>query len=136
MFKYGTRLDETSCEDGAVLELNYGTNLRLIRYADVLLMAAEANHNAGNDGKAATYLNEVRDRAGLDAFTGDIMTAIKTERQLELCFEGVRLLDLIRWGDAPSVLGPLGFVQGKHEVFPIPQDEMRNNSSAVQNPNY
>lgn len=134
--KYGTRADETSDEDGAVMELNYGTNLRLIRYADVLLMAAEANHKAGNDGKAATYLNQVRERAGLGAFTGDIMTAIKTERQLELCFEGVRLLDLIRWGDAPSVLGPLGFVQGKHEVFPIPQDEMRNNSNAVQNPGY
>ncbi len=131
--KYGTRLDET---DGPVSELNYGTNLRLIRYADVLLMAAEAYHLSGNDGKAAEYLNLVRNRATLPPFSGDIMTAIKKERELELCFEGVRFLDLVRWGDAPSVLGPLGFVTGKHEVFPIPQDEMRNNSNAVQNSGY
>ncbi len=134
--KYGTRMDETSGENGAVPELNYGTNLRLIRFADVLLMAAEANHMAGNDAKAATYLNQVRERAKLAPFTGDIMQAIKTERQLELVFEGVRFLDLVRWGDAATVLGPFGFVSGKHEVFPIPQDEMRNNSQATQNNGY
>jgi hypothetical protein len=134
--KYGTRMDETNGENGAVPELNYGTNLRLIRYADVLLMLAEALHMAGNDADAAMYLNQVRERAQLAPFTGDIMQAIKTERQLELVFEGVRFLDLVRWGDAPAVLGQFGFVAGKHEVFPIPQDEMRNNSNAQQNPNY
>ena len=134
--KYGTRMDETNGESGAVPELNYGTNLRLIRYADVLLMAAEANHKAGNNSLAATYLNQVRQRAKLAPFTGDIMQAIKTERQLELVFEGVRFLDLVRWGDAPTVLGPFGFVAGKHELFPIPQDEIRNNSKAVQNNGY
>jgi hypothetical protein len=131
--KYGTRLDETA---GPVNELNYGTNLRLIRYADVLLMASEAYHQSGNDTKAASYLNLVRDRALLPSATGDIMTAIKKERQLELCFEGVRFLDLIRWGDAPAALGSLGFVTGKHEVFPIPEAEMKNNSKATQNPLY
>lgn len=131
--KYGTRLDETA---GPVNELNYGTNLRLIRFADVLLMAAEANHLSGNDGKATTYLNRVRLRAELPDFSGDILTAIKKERELELCFEGVRFLDLIRWGDAPAVLGSAGFVAGKHEVFPIPQAEMRNNAKAVQNNGY
>lgn len=134
--KYGTRMDETNGESGAVPELNYGTNLRLIRFADVLLMAAEANHMAGNDTKAAQYLTRVRNRAHLGPFQGDIMTAIKNERKLELCFEGVRYLDLIRWGDAPSVLGSLGFVAGKHEFYPIPQDEMRNNAQATQNNNY
>jgi starch-binding outer membrane protein, SusD/RagB family len=134
--KYGTRMDETNGDAGAVAELNYGTNLRLIRFADVLLMAAEANHMAGEDGKATIYLNRVRQRAGLPPFSGDIMTAIKKERELELCFEGVRFLDLVRWGDAPAALGSLGFTAGKHEVFPIPQDEMRNNSKATQNNNY
>lgn len=134
--KYGTRMDETSDADGAVPELNYGTNLRLLRYADVLLMAAEANHMAGNDSKAGEYLNQVRERAGLGSYTGDIMTAIKRERQMELCFEGVRFLDLIRWGDAGSVLGSSGFVSGKHDLYPIPSDEMRNNSNAVQNSGY
>ncbi len=134
--KYGTRMDETSGENGAVPELNYGTNLRILRYADVLLMAAEANHFAGDDGKAATYLNQVRSRANLGAYTGDIFEAIVKERQMELCFEGVRFLDLIRWGKASEVLGPLGFVAGKHDLYPIPQDEMRNNTNAVQNPGY
>ncbi len=134
--KYGTRMDETSGADGAVPELNYGTNLRLMRYADVLLMAAEANHKAGNDGVAANYLNQVRSRANLGVATGDLMEAIMTERQMELCFEGVRFLDLIRWGKASTVLGSQGFVAGKHEVYPIPQDEMRTNSQATQNSGY
>ncbi len=134
--KYGTRMDETSGDGGAVPELNYGTNLRLLRYADVLLMAAEAYHMAGDDASAATYLNQVRSRANLDAYTGDIMEAIMAERQMELCFEGVRYLDLIRWGKAPEKLGPMGFIAGKHEVYPIPADEMRTNNKAVQNNNY
>ena len=134
--KYGTRMDETSGDNGAVPELNYGTNLRLLRYADVLLMAAEANYRAGNNGVAANYLNQVRARADLGVATGDIFEAIVKERQMELCFEGVRFLDLVRWGRAADVLGPLGFVAGKHEVFPIPQDETRNNTNAEQNTGY
>lgn len=134
--KYSTRMDETSGDNGAVPELNYGTNLRLIRYADVLLMAAEAYHMAGNDGKATEYLNDVRTRAELEPASGDIMTAIKKERQMELAFEAVRFLDLVRWGDAATVLGPLGFQSGKHELYPIPSAEMRNNTNAVQNSGY
>ncbi|NPD47309.1 RagB/SusD family nutrient uptake outer membrane protein [Lentimicrobium sp. S6] len=134
--KYSTRMDETNGDGGAVPELNYGTNLRLIRYADVLLMAAEAHHKNGNDGQAGTYLNMVRTRAGLDGYTGNIMDAIKKERQMELAFEAVRFLDLVRWGDAATVLGPLGFQAGKHNLYPIPSAEMRNNTNAVQNPGY
>jgi len=134
--KYGTRLSETNNAGGAVAELNYGTNLRLLRYADILLMAAEANYRAGDNGKAATYLNQVRQRANLAPFQGDFFLALVKERQMELCFEGVRFLDLIRWGMAAEVLGPKGFAAGKNELYPIPQDEMRNNSKAEQNPGY
>jgi len=134
--KYGTRASESNGDNGAVLELNYGTNLRLLRYGDVLLMAAEANYNAGNTGAADTYINQVRARANLGAYTGDFMTALVKERQMELCFEGVRFLDLVRWGMASEVLAPFGFKAGKNEVFPIPQDEMKNNNQAVQNPGY
>ncbi len=129
-------MDETNGDNGAVPELNYGTNLRLMRYADVLLMAAEANFRKGDQGKADNYLNQVRSRANLDPYTGDFFTALMKERQMELCFEGVRFLDLIRWGKASEVLGPLGFVAGKHEVYPIPQDEMRTNNKASQNTGY
>ena len=131
--KYGTRGDET---DAPVNELNYGTNLRLIRYADVLLMAAEAYHKAGDDGKAAEYLNMVRSRANLGPAVGNMMDAIKKERQMELAFEAVRFLDLIRWGDASEVLSQFGFVEGKHNLYPIPQGEILTNPNAVQNNGY
>jgi hypothetical protein len=131
--KYGTRADET---DGPVVELNYGTNLRILRYADVLLMAAEAHHKAGNDGKAAEYVNMVRARANLNAAIGNMMDVIKKERQMELAFEAVRFLDLIRWGDANNVLSKFGYVEGKHNLYPIPADEMTTNNKAVQNNGY
>ena len=134
--KYGTRMSETNGDGGAVPELNYGTNLRLIRYGDVLLMAAEANFRAGNQGAADNYINQVRARANLAPYAGDFISALVKERQMEMCFEGSRFLDLVRWGMAPEVLGSFGFVAGKNEVFPIPQDEMKNNTNAVQNPGY
>jgi len=137
--KYGTLEAETTTQDGSTAELNYGTNWRLLRYADILLMAAEAYHMDGNDTKALTELNKVRARAGVSASTATgtaLMTAIKHEREVELAFEGVRFFDLVRWGDAPTVLGPLGFVQGKNELFPIPLDEMNSNPLSVQNPGY
>jgi len=134
--KYATRMSETNGDNGAVPELNYGTNLRLIRYADVLLMAAEAKFKAGNAAGALTEINKVRARAGLAAYTSLDMDKIMLERQLELSFEGVRFLDLIRWGKAAEVLGSKGFVSGKHELYPIPLDELRNNQYMAQNPGY
>ena len=99
-------------------------------------MAAEAYHKAGDDGKAAEYLNMVRSRANLGPAIGNIMDAIKKERQMELAFEAVRFLDLIRWGDANEVLSQFGFVEGKHNLYPIPQGEMLTNPNAVQNNGY
>jgi len=134
--KYGTLASETGAPVG---ELNYGTNLRLLRYGDVLLMSAEANYRAGNMGDAHNDLNAVRARADLPAIfpTGEAMfQAIVKERQMELAFEGVRFLDLVRWGLAQDVLGQFGYVEGKNNLYPIPSDEMRNNSNAIQNPGY
>jgi len=134
--KYGTFADETN---GPVGELNYGTNLRLIRYADVLLMASEAYYRQGNESKALSELNKVRSRAGLTNVTASgqgLFDAIVKEREVELAFEGVRFFDLVRWGLASQVLGSK-FVVGKHELFPIPLDEMTNNSKiGEQNPGY
>lgn len=98
--KYGSIAAETNGEDGAVPELNYGTNQRLIRYSDVLLMAAEAKFM--NNGGGQAEFDMVRNRPGGLAPKTISMNAIKIERQLELAFEGVRLFDLIRWGDAPA----------------------------------
>ena len=135
--KYGTFQSHT---DEPILELNYGTNWRMIRYADVLLMAAEAHYRNGNEPQALTYLNQVRQRPGtnlpeVSATGAALFDAIVLERQLELAFEGHRYMDLVRWGLAEQELGPLGFTSGKNEVLPIPINEIRT-AGLEQNPQY
>ncbi len=133
--KYGSFSSQTGAPVG---ELNYGTNWRLIRYSDVLLMAAEAYYRAGNEPRARIELNKVRTRAGLgdvSAAGTALFDAIVLERQLELAFEGFRFLDLVRWGKAPAELASLGFVTGKHELLPIPDNEIKT-GALTQNPNY
>ena len=76
-------------------------NTPCMRYADVLLMAAEAAVRGGG-GSADTYVNQVRARAGLPAKSNVTFEDVKKERQLELCFEAVRFQDLKRWGDLPK----------------------------------
>ena len=115
---------------------NYETNERVIRYADVLLMYAEALLEGGL-GDPAVPFNKVRQRAGLAPLATVTMDDIKKERRMELAMEGFRFIDLVRWGDAPTVLASRGFVENKHEVFPIPQDEIINsNNKLKQNDNY
>jgi hypothetical protein len=117
-------------------------NYRAIRYADVLLMAAEAN-NRGNldETKALAYLNQVRERAFGDSShnssaTGAALTdAILDERRHELLGEGHRFFDLVRTGRAAQAID--GFVAGKHELFPIPFQEIQFSAGNwEQNPNY
>ena len=135
--KYLPRKGETSGQ----LELNYLNNLRIIRYADVLLMAAEAYNRSGtpNTAKAQSYLNKVRERAFSNTSqnitsTGTALTqAIWDERRLELAMEGHRFFDLVRTGQAAAKIP--GFVLGKHEVFPIPQPEIEI-SGLTQNSGY
>ncbi len=135
--KYLPRKGETSGQ----VELNYSNNFRTIRYADVLLMAAEAFNKSGNDVKAQTYLNLVRRRAfgnnanDITATGTALYDAILNERRMELAMEGERFFDLVRTGKAASVLGPLGFVTGKHELFPLPQGEV-DLAGLTQNPGY
>jgi starch-binding outer membrane protein, SusD/RagB family len=127
-------------QSGAQIELNYSNNYRAIRYADVLLMAAEANNRGGvSDAKAQQYLNQVRRRAfgpSIPAVTatGQALTEIIwNERHLELAMEGHRFFDLVRTKKAATEIP--GFVAGKHEVFPIPQQEI-DISRLTQNPGY
>ena len=121
------------------MELNYENNYRYIRYADVLLMAAEANSLSGNDTKARDYLNQVRRRAfGNDSQSSSASGAALTqeildERRFEFAGEGHRFFDLVRTGQAADKIS--GFVEGKHEVFPIPQTEI-DVSNLTQNPGY
>jgi hypothetical protein len=123
------------------VELNYLNNFRTIRFADVLLMAAEAHNRKGTPDvtKAQTYLNRVRARAFGNSNNNIILTgaqltdAIQEERRLEFAMEGDRFFDLVRTGKAAQKI--TGFVVGKNEVFPIPQREV-DISGLVQNPGY
>ena len=125
---------------------NGGTNDRVIRYADVLLMHAEAAYHNGNEAAARTSLNAVRARASasgsqtLPPVTSSgqtLLNAIYRERRIELGLEGHRFFDLVRTGRAASVLGSLGYTDGVHNVFPIPQSQIQaTNGAIVQNPGY
>ncbi len=125
----------------------WGHHRRLIRYADVLLMASEALNENNKPADALIYLNQVRQRArqGNNSILPNITTTntselrdiIFNERRQELAMEGWRFWDLVRTGRAAQVLGPLGFVTGKHELLPIPQSEIDlSQGSLVQNPNW
>lgn len=113
-------------------------NYRAIRFADVLLMAAEAFNRSGiDDSKALSYLNRVRQRAQLDdlASTGSNLTSdIFKERRVELVGEGHQFFDLVRTGRGNQIDG---FMSNKHELFPIPLEEIQfSNGNWEQNPGY
>jgi len=137
--KYLARQGDSNIGDQNLTNPN---NYRAIRYADVLLMAAEANNRGGiDDAKARTYLNLVRRRAFGDtnhdiSVSGQALTDfILAERNFELVGEGHRFFDLVRTGKAAQAI--TGFVVGKHEVFPIPFEEIQfSNGIWQQNPNY
>jgi hypothetical protein len=122
----------------------YNNNERILRLSDIYLLYAEALSQSGNDAEAIVNIDIVRARAGLGSISQvmtdqsiDLYTAIKLERRLELAQEAQRFFDLVRWGDAGTVLGPLGFTANKHEHYPIPQVEIDDSNGAlIQNPNY
>jgi ABC-type transport system involved in cytochrome bd biosynthesis fused ATPase/permease subunit len=118
-----------------------------MRYADILLMAAEALNEDTKSSDALIYLNQVRKRARgenisvlPDVTTTDqasLRDTIFLERRHELAMEGERFWDLVRTGRAAAILGPLGFVSGKNELLPIHQSEIDiSQGSLTQNPNY
>lgn len=123
----------------------YWSNIRIIRYADVLLMHAEASLEAGNITEALDKLEMVRARARdgnttvlpkiTTTNTEELRQKIRFERRIELAMEWERFFDLVRWGEAKDLI--TGFVAGKHELFPIPQSEIdKSEGVVVQNPNY
>lgn len=111
-------------------------NIRLLRYADVLLIAAEALNENGKPAEALKYLNAIRKRARgtITGILPDITTteknalrqAIWHERRVELGLEQHRWFDLVRIGQAETAMKKVGknFVKGKHELLPIPQSEI------------
>jgi hypothetical protein len=117
-------------------------NFKVVRYADVLLMLAEALNENNKTTEALTYLNMVRARAGVAQYTGLAKTTARTkiwnERRLELCFEGHRWFDLLRTGQAFEVMGKFG-MKSYMTLFPIPLKEIQvvNNKDILwQNPGW
>ncbi len=120
-------------------------NIRVIRYADVVLMNAEAACELGNTDDALAKLEMVRARArgGDNSILPKITTTdidelrakIHQERRIELAMEWERFYDLVRWDEAKSVIP--NFIVGKHELFPIPQTEIDKSEGIItQNPGY
>ncbi|EMR00684.1 SusD family protein [Cesiribacter andamanensis AMV16] len=135
--KYLKRKDELGLGDD---DLTSPVNHKVIRYADVLLMAAEAHARKAspNEGLARQYLNEVRDRVDMPVVTASgtaLVEAIYHERRVEFAGEGHRFFDLVRTGRAADAIE--GFRPGTHELFPIPQAEIDlARAGWQQNPGY
>lgn len=115
----------------------YWVNIRILRYADVMLMAAEAANELGDTTTAVEYVNEIRARArgGNASVLPDVIalnqdnmrSLIQQERRVELAMEHERFFDIVRWGIAASMeqaAGKSGFQTGKNELLPIPQTEI------------
>jgi starch-binding outer membrane protein, SusD/RagB family len=112
-------------------------NIRIMRYAEILLMNAEASVNLSKQSDALSSINKVRNRAGLPSLATVAINDVWKERRIELAMEQDRFFDLVRQGRAATVLGPKGFKAGKNEVFPIPQAEIDlSNGKMTQNPGY
>ncbi len=136
------------------LQDNGPGNIRIIRYADILLLCAEAMNENGKAAQALPYLNKVRQRARnsspvplpglLPDITitdqGQLREKIYRERRVELAMEQQRWFDLLRWGRAATAMqaaGKVNFTPGKHELLPIPQTEIDlTDGKLVQNPLY
>lgn len=119
---------------------NTWVNHIVLRYSDVLLMAAEcANELNTTQTQAVAWVNAVRNRAGLANISfvsqTDLRTKIKQERRVEFGMEYERFFDLVRWGDATSILSPNGY-QNKHRYYPIPTSALNANPKLVQNPEW
>lgn len=154
--------------NGGIYKLAHATrspkNNIQIRYADVLLMYAEACCESGDLPSAKSALKEVRDRVGLSQFPytaviqgqtvtfndnqEDLRKAIRHERRVELAMEGHRWFDITRWGIAKETMDTYmagetkeakelygTFQKGKHELFPIPSKEI-DLSGIEQNSNW
>lgn len=122
-------------------------NFRVLRFADILLMNAEAANEQGNTSQALTSLNRVRARArgGNINILPDVTITDKTtlrnaiwkERQVELAMENDRYFDVIRQGRGLAVFGVKGWKANKNEVWPIPQNEIELSGNLLkQNPGY
>ena len=137
--------------DGDAPKGNNGSqNTYVLRYSDILLMRAEAENELNGPSNAYSFINLVRERAGLTPLTGlnqsSFRTALRKERATELGFEGQRKYDLLRWGIFvetirkvvdPHMDTPKANIQEHHILLPIPEREIEiSENSLKQNTGY
>lgn len=124
-----------------------GTDYVMMRYADILLMYAEAqNELSGPDASVYSAVNKVRARSGMPEISAGLskdamQQVIRDEREVEFMMEGIRYYDLIRWGIAEDVIPsvvvePRTFDPAKNYLWPIPQFALDNGPNIDQNPGY
>ena len=126
-------------------------NIRILRYADVVLMLAESANELGKTDEARTLLNSVRERARRGAAAGvlpdvtdtdqaALRNKIRHERRIELAMEHDRFFDLVRWGTAQTALhaaGKTNFQNSRDVLLPIPQTQIDLTKGVLtQNPGY
>lgn len=117
-------------------------NIRVLRFAEILLIRAEALNELGQSSAALAPLNRVRSRVELPNVTttdqNQLRLAIWKERRLELAMEHDRWFDLVRTGQAEDAMAEDGktFIVGKHELFPIPNRQLVQTPSMRQNPGW
>lgn len=146
-------LKEDCIYDASYFQALQYINLRVMRYGEVLLMAAEAHVLGGSKDKALKYINLIRTRVHLSELASVTLDDVKKEKRLEMCLESVRYQDLVRWGDAETVLGNQGKevpsfstigvefqfknstygFKAKHKLLPIPRKELELNPNMKQN---
>ena len=136
------------------------SNRQWMRFAEVLLLAAEAHAENGNGTKAAEYMNMIRTRAQAPTKSSYTIDEIRREKRIELCGEGTRFQDLLRWGIAEErmknqgsycpILNHNGQIEkkvynndpsrygfkSKHNLLPYPGTEIRLNPNIKQNPGW
>lgn len=122
---------------------NKQKNIHILRFADVLLMQAEAANELDNPGLALTHINRLRSRAGLSEVSvaggQALREAIWKERRYELAMEHDRFFDIVRQGRAAEVMRAAGknFIAGTHELLPIPALQIELSGGQLQqNPGY
>ncbi|HRO83758.1 MAG TPA: RagB/SusD family nutrient uptake outer membrane protein [Niabella sp.] len=126
-------------------------NVRLLRYADVVLMYAEAQNELGKSNEALNAVNSIRERARRGAAAGvlpnitttdqaQLRNAIRQERRIEFAMEHERFFDIVRWGIAQQVMhvaGKTNYLDSRDGLLPIPQSQIDlSNKRLVQNPGY
>lgn len=116
--------------------------IKYMRYSEILLIKAEAANELGKTTEALEALNEVRARVNLSSSAttdqSKLREEIWNERRLELAMEHDRWFDLVRTGKASEAMRAVGkpFVDGKHELFPIPNKQILQTPDMPQNPNW